>query len=314
MDTSALIAAAVLRVHVLVDVCVAQALGRSSALRFTLVVFDHTSPHLVQHPLHPLRQQIVGAILCFHLVLCNMSLRPASYADLAPAAKVLAAAFKDESCFGQFMHPYREQYPDGMYLNFLRMLRKDYYHGPDHHVIVTYSSGVDGKEDRVTGVAHWYRRRAGSPKPSLYNQAILKSVEAYNYLETFVYPDRAADPTRLDVLEKMDPFIEHHWTGTRAEGWYLSLIGVDPTAEKKGYGRALVKYGLDLAKRDGVVCSVIAGEGRDNFYRACGFDVFLGNVTDETGDQNPLVGVAGGNIFFWDNGIKPDGIKKYGEV
>src|SRR5207247_1392037 len=148
-------------------------------------------------------------------------------------------------------------------------LRLDYYGGADHRLIVTYKT--ENGEDVVTGAAHWVRKRASPRTPGLYNQVMQSSTKAYNYAESLIYPNRAADPSTFDVLDRMEPFTAHHWTGTRAEGWYLSLIGVDPNAEKRGYGRQLVKYGFDRAKEDGVGCSVIAAPGRANFYRACGY-------------------------------------------
>ena len=112
----------------------------------------------------------------------------------------------------------------------------------------------------------------------------------------------------------MEPYTEHYFTGTRAETWYLAAIGVDPTHEKRGYGRELVKYGFDRAKEEDVGCSVICADGKENFYQACGFDVVVGYVSDEGGEENPARNISGGQIRFWDNGREPEGIKKYGEA
>jgi GNAT superfamily N-acetyltransferase len=242
-----------------------------------------------------------------------MPLRTATWQDLLPASKVLAAAFESSELFGQYMHPYRKKYPDDLYLFFLNMLRSDYYSGPDHHLIVTYNDDNTDKAGSITGVAHWTRKRAQKRSPGVYNQVGLKAIDVYNYLESFIYPNRAADQSKLDVLDRMEPFTEHHWTGTRAEVWYLAIIGVDPSAERRGYGKALVKYGFDLAKAEGVGCSVIAAPGRANFYEACGFDVNVGTTADEGGEENPLGHAEIATIHFWDNGIEPKGVKKYGE-
>lgn len=240
--------------------------------------------------------------------------RKVTYADILPASKLLAKAFETEELFGEYIHVNRAQYPDDLYLWFLWQLRTDYFRGPDNVMLLTYQADADGKEECITGFAQWIRKRAHPPKLSWYNQAMLKAVEAYNYSESLICPDRAADPTRIDVLQRADPFTKHHWTGTRAENWFLSLLGVDPAHEKKGYGREMVKWGFERAREEGLGCSVISAVGKERFYRACGYDVEVGTATDEGGDANPLKDVAGGTIHFWDNGKKPEGIKKYGET
>lgn len=226
-----------------------------------------------------------------------MSLRPATYADHLPASALLAKAFKDEETIGGYIHPHRSDYPDDMYLFFLRALRISYYGGgEDNHLMVT----IDNSTGRVTGFAHWIRKRKDKAKPSLYTKSLVKFVEAYNYFESLIYPNRAADPSRINLPAVVEPFIEHHWSGTRAESWYLALLGVDPACEKQGYGRQLVSYGFKKAREEGLGCSVVSSSGRERFYRCCGFDTVVGRVADEGGDKNPLRDVEGGTIFFWD--------------
>ena len=244
----------------------------------------------------------------------NMPLRRATYADLLPASKLLAVAFKDGTLLGAYLHPYRDKYPDDMYLFFLNCLRLDYCKGPDVHIIVTYKVDSSGKEECITGLADWSRKRGGKSTPNLYNRTLVKAMTSYIYLESFIYPNRALAPERENSLEDLDRFIGHHWTGTRGETWYLALIAVDPAHEKQGYGRQLVKYGFDRAREDGVGCSVISAAGKAPFYRACGFDNEVGRMSDEGGEENPVRELQGGVIHFWDNGIEPKGIKKYGEV
>lgn len=240
--------------------------------------------------------------------------REATWQDLLPASKVLAAGFKDSELFGQYMHPHRDQYSEDMYLTFLHVLRTDYYGGPDHRIIVTYSD-LPNETGQVTGCAHWIRKRATKRSPGLYNALLSQAMTGYNYAESLLYPNRAADPAHLDVLDHMEPFTAFHWTGTRSESWYLSLIAVDPSAQGRGYGKELVKYGFEVAKAEGGVgCSVIAAPGRASFYEQCGFDVVVGTTSDYGGDDNPLRAIETATIHFWDNGVEPKGILKYGET
>ena len=244
----------------------------------------------------------------------KMPIRPAKYHDLDPAAKVLAAAFKDEALFGAVLHPQRDKYPDSMYLYFLRKLRVEYTKGSNgRQMLVSYQASADGQEECVTGIGYWVRMTA-KPETNLYSNAAVKAAEWYNYVESFVYPDRALDTSKANILQQSKPFCQHHWTGTRAEGWYLDLLGIDPFKQKRGYGRELVLWGFDRAREEGVGCSVLSSAGSEPFYQSCGFDVLAGTCSDHGGDANPLRDVAGGAILFWDNGIEPVGVKKYGET
>lgn len=242
----------------------------------------------------------------------KLNIRPPTYADLVPAAKCLAAAFKDEPLHAEVMHPNRNKYPDDMYLFFLYNLRIQYVSGPDVRMFVSTTTDEKGHEV-VTGLSHWRRVRA-KPRQSLYTAAMVKAVETYNYLESFVYPNRAIEPSKAGVLAQMGPFVAHHWTGTRAEVWDLSTLGVSPTYGRQGVGRELVKWGFEQAKKDGVGCSVISSVGKEKFYQHCGFDVVAGQVRDHGGEANPGRDVPGGTIHFWDNGVEPKGVKNYGEV
>lgn len=240
-----------------------------------------------------------------------MPLRPVGYADLSSIAHLLSRAFKDEYLFSDFMHPHLSQYPNGLYLHFLNAIRISYVSGPDNHLLVSYTTDTNGSET-ITGFAHWRRLRA-NPPTSYYSNAMVQGMKTLNYLESFVFPNRAADPARTGVLGEAGPFVMHHWTGTRAEVWDLSILGVDPAFQGRGFGRELVEWGFAKAREEGVGCSVISSDGKDPFYQACGFDVVAGRCADYGGERNPLRDVPGGTIHFWDNGRDVSGVKGYGE-
>src|SRR5271156_155625 len=96
-------------------------------------------------------------------------------------------------------------------------------------------------------------------------------VSYLNRLTTWIWPNRAADPSKMTVLEDSAPFIAYHWSGPRQENWYLVLLAVHPDHQKKQHGRELVQWGLDEAVMEGVCASVIAADGKERFYGRCGF-------------------------------------------
>jgi len=72
---------------------------------------------------------------------------------------------------------------------------------------------------------------------------------------------------------------------------------VDPPHQRKGLGRKLVLYGVDLADEEGVCASMIASEAGDALYASCGFKA-VGRMQE--GEGNPLRDAPGGRIFFRD--------------
>lgn len=75
----------------------------------------------------------------------------------------------------------------------------------------------------------------------------------------------------------------------------LDLLLVDPAHQRKGLGRKLVFYGLDLADEEGVLASVVGSAVGDKLYVSCGFEP-VGNIGD--GEGNPLRGLPGGRVMF----------------
>jgi GNAT superfamily N-acetyltransferase len=248
-----------------------------------------------------------------------MPFREATYSDLQPASEILAAAFRNDSFQGRYLHPHLDKYPDDLARSYLRKMRLHWAKSssPDHKLFVAYKPSADGKgEECVTGVASWSRRRA-KPLPEDGTTSLwTKAITTYNSWEAYFLPDRAADPFRLTILARAAPYSKHHWTGSRAEVWYLNIIGVSPDFEGQGIGRELVAWGFEKAKQDGVGTSCISAEGKDGFYEKCGFDVRCGISGDEGPDEEmrkELRSIGGGTIHFWDGGREPVGVKGVGE-
>ncbi|KAK5174356.1 uncharacterized protein LTR77_001436 [Saxophila tyrrhenica] len=244
-----------------------------------------------------------------------MPLRPAVPADLLPASKVLAAAFHNDYLFGEYIHPHRNQFPEDAYLYYLRFMREAYWTEPGEHLIVSYSLDPSTGNEEITGLAHWIRNYSDPLKASWTSQAMVKIVGTYNTVENYIWPNRAIDNDHERVLPEGYAFYKHHWTGTRADSWTLSLLGVGPQFMKRGYGRELVAWGFDRSREEGVSVSVVSVPDQERFYRACGFDVEVGTWSDDGGNANPMVaaGLEPAPILFCDHGRGAMGMKMYGE-
>jgi len=243
-----------------------------------------------------------------------MAVRESTYEDLLPASKVLAAAFKDEALFGGHFHPRRAEFPDDMHLFFLQKLRVDWARTstPDLRISLSHPPS---DPTNITGVAIWARKRATPKADSPSVAAKVKEMEALNAAEAAQTPNRAAEVKNQGILAAAEKFIEHHWSGSRAECWDLGLLGVDPTQGGHGYGKLLVRHGLEIARAEGVCASVISALGRESFYTSLGFEDTVATVRSFGGSENPFYGREdlGGTIHFCDFGREPTGLRAYGE-
>ena len=61
--------------------------------------------------------------------------------------------------------------------------------------------------------------------------------------------------------------------------WFLDILAVHPDSQGSGVGSALVRHGLELAKRDGVPAILETGNPRNvEYYRSFGFEVVHAEV------------------------------------
>ena len=82
------------------------------------------------------------------------------------------------------------------------------------------------------------------------------------------------------VVEQME---RHH---PEEPHWYLPLIGIDPSRQGRGYGAALLKYGLALCDRDAIPAYLDSTNPRNNsFYQRHGFEL-LGVI--QVGSSPPI--------------------------
>ena len=93
------------------------------------------------------------------------------------------------------------------------------------------------------------------------DQAVLSAV-----LDASMDADARRDATALFAqLGGMHPASEH---------WFLSLIGVDPIAHRRGLGSSLIRHGLEIIDREGHPANVEAtSPGSRDLYARHGFTV-----------------------------------------
>lgn len=227
-------------------------------------------------------------------------IRHAGYVELHALSSVLAIAFQDEMLFGKLIHPYRDKYPSDVAYYWLRRFQRDYW---DYSQILLAAVDTSVSPNRICGAAQWQRHGSGlhsrgwglrktDPRNLMYYVGAAQASVC-----RWLWPNRAADPEKEDVIERSEPFLDHVWVGPeRGEGWYLNFLAVAPEYQGRGVGKRMVAWGLEQAEKEGVSASVIAAYSKDSFYQTCGFDTMVGRAGD--GEGNPLASVPGGNIWF----------------
>lgn len=78
-----------------------------------------------------------------------MSIRPTTRSDIPAIVDILTKAFWDEDAVGRFMHPHREQYPDGVKKFWRRSLRSIWWEGSHSLLVAVNDQGV------IVGYANW---------------------------------------------------------------------------------------------------------------------------------------------------------------
>jgi GNAT superfamily N-acetyltransferase len=73
-------------------------------------------------------------------------------------------------------------------------------------------------------------------------------------------------------------------------------LDVRPEFQRRGFGKALIKWGFGEAEKENVCVSVISGDGKEEFYRSCGIETKDG--WSGMGKNNPLA-IAPGGLMFW---------------
>jgi GNAT superfamily N-acetyltransferase len=227
-----------------------------------------------------------------------MPIRLATPQDEPAIAAVCTAAFFEEGLFGEYIHPYRHQYPDDVKI-FWHLRTRKAFKDP-RKVIVLATITEDGTE-KVVAQATWQRQGDDAGAQKLMQDHVSPSEDAFAPLAST--NNRAIEPSRSTLLADTAPFFKHHWQGTtnglpRENNWYLDLCCVDPAYQKRGLGQPLVHWGLERARAEHVHASVTTSFANETFYLRCGFDEIVGNCSDGEGNPMRAAGIKGGDILW----------------
>ncbi|KAJ8116806.1 hypothetical protein OPT61_g1852 [Boeremia exigua] len=230
----------------------------------------------------------------------TMHLRAALPADEPSMAAICTRAFFNDDLFGRVIHPERATYPDDVQIYWHEWLRRD-WSSPRSRILVAVTEDDDQEQGKIVGVAIWERQDGDLGVSEVSNA----QTHSGPWPALITSQNRALDPSKKTMLEDSEVYMKHFWAGARATNWYLALCCVDPACQHRGCGRLLTRWGLERAREENIMASVIASDGSTGFYLKCGFDEVVGNACRAGGDANPMAkaNVKGGDILFAWSGI-----------
>jgi GNAT superfamily N-acetyltransferase len=149
------------------------------------------------------------------------------------------------------------------------------WNGSPHIVVV--AAVVEGE---VVGVAVWYPPKRFWRKETIAQFAYRKSVEAKDRLEDLLFPRtwvRAELESQYykQVEETRDRLLGPDY---ESNTWYLDILAVHPDMQRKGFGSALLEWGLKQALENGERVYLEATEPGYPLYVKRGF-VEIGSFT-----------------------------------
>lgn len=134
---------------------------------------------------------------------------------------------------------------------------------------------ADDDEGAAIGIAGWL-------SPAQLPRGVMRDarIAAASVASAVRLSHRMTGARLLAKIERIHPKEPH---------WYLALLIVDPDAQGRGLGSALIQPGLDLADRDGLPC-YLETQKRSNvsWYQRFGFEV---TEVIEVGDAPPMWGM-----------------------
>ncbi|EXJ77508.1 hypothetical protein A1O3_09735 [Capronia epimyces CBS 606.96] len=238
-----------------------------------------------------------------------MPLRLATFSDIGPISKILAASFYDEE-LNDHIFPFRKQYPHDYLSVWKQKTVTGWWDYSKVWVVWENEDGLTGPNTTsgttITGVAQWGREGEGSDRlwglvrwwdPRRLISPFLSFI--YTVRRFFIRNRSVAQPTPADPnpLNKWNfgprlwPFTSHYFThpAYRRNHWELCTLAVDPAYQRRGIGQQLVAWGLERARTDGLPAVVIGATDTEPFYQRCGFKYLVGYASKaELEDEKDL--------------------------
>ncbi|KAK7990007.1 phosphoribosyl transferase domain protein [Apiospora arundinis] len=131
---------------------------------------------------------------------------------------------------------------------------------PHSRYILAVNPALSGKES-VVALAKWVAPSAAAEP---------ESPEAEDWASRIDWPEGSDVALGTEFFTMLEKKHEEHMGGR--PHWYLELLAVRKGYQGKGVGKHLLKWGLELADKDGLEVYLQAGPAGVPLYRKCGFE------------------------------------------
>jgi GNAT superfamily N-acetyltransferase len=216
-----------------------------------------------------LNTSIRDKLPCFTFI---MMIRRADHADYPVITNIAVRAHINDDAMDAYLHPHRHKHRDAYYRQYLDFIEE---HSTSQQC-VTIVATEDSDPSHITGYACWFRQgksqtallwRHEESTSQFLKRKIRESAPVY-YLNTFRNP--ASSFGHSWKFGKKEKYFDPNYKDPD-EVWFLSEIAVDPEHQRKGIAMELLRWGMQLARKDGVPVCLNSTTSGEKLYEKAGF-------------------------------------------
>ena len=202
-----------------------------------------------------------------------MLVRPAESRDLSALATIATDAMFDDE-LTQVLAPYRRKHPESLRQGILRRAKKRFYSGNlmlaavsdkddpwwnGHDQVLGYLSARSTKQDEHQAKHSWFS----------WNALELQLLRLEDLIVWYTFADRSI--SRPAWQNFFNNIAGRGPVADVSEYWDVDHLSVDPVHQRKGIGKALIKYVQDVASQDDLPIVLVASKQGYPMYQKLGF-------------------------------------------
>ncbi|KAI9810760.1 MAG: hypothetical protein M1827_006098 [Pycnora praestabilis] len=204
-----------------------------------------------------------------------MHIRPSTFEDCSSCADIAVTAFWDDTFFN-WVHPYRNQYPLA-YRNFILRRHQKRYSSVGFHIFVAETDESDPEwkgQSEITGYAIYQRLGRSVAAKQWQKDTLVKKIERTlrgieSYYSWLTGADRTVSAANMQLWDELTDSS----LNALPEFWKLCVLAIAPSFGRRGIGKQLLDWGLDIATKEDVPVALLASPKGQGLYLKNGFRI-----------------------------------------